>query len=81
MQIIAAVLLVQPFGGQIISVAIGQDSIPGFRTLLGLTIISVGCLIASYGATQKQEEVINQILEEEMTYEQELGQKKEFSKG
>ena len=53
MQIIASTILIVPFASQIVGIVMGQDNIPGFRTILGLFIIASGSFISSYGARLK----------------------------
>ena len=64
MQIVAAAILTEPFIGQLVGILLGQDEIPGMLTGLGLCVISIGFLIASYGVTLKQDEQLEEILEE-----------------
>lgn len=65
MEIIAGAILTQPFISQAAGVLMGQDKIPGFRTIFGLTIITIGCLIASYGARVKSIEHVEKLCEDE----------------
>jgi len=65
MEIIAGAILTEPFISQVVAVMFGQDEIPGFRTVFGLTIITIGTLIASYGSRVKAMECIEKFLEEE----------------
>ena len=58
MQIIASAILIVPFLSQIIGIMMGQDNIPGFRTILGLFVIATGSFISSYGSRLK---AINQV--------------------
>lgn len=64
MQIVAAAILTEPFIGQTSGILLGQDEIPGFKTALGLCIITAGFVIASYGVAQKQKEELRRILDE-----------------
>jgi len=62
MQIIAAAILTQPFVGQIAAVLMGLDHIPGVMTTLGLTSITFGIIVASYGIALKENEICKYIL-------------------
>lgn len=72
MQIIAAVILLEPFAGQTAGVLLGIDAIPGFKTCFGLCIITLGFWLATYGVSLKQEEELQKILEDSNLIEQEL---------
>lgn len=72
MQIVAAAILIEPFIGQLVGILLGQDEIPGIKTGLGLVVISIGFMIASYGVTLKQDEEIKMIIEESQMLEQEM---------
>lgn len=61
MEIIAGAILTEPFISQAVGVLMGQDKIPGFRTIFGLTIITIGCLIASYGTRVKAIEQVEKL--------------------
>ena len=61
MEIIAGAILTQPFFSQIAGVLMGQDRIPGFRTILGLGIITVATFATSYGARLKAIEEVEKI--------------------
>lgn len=61
MEIIAGAILTEPFISQIVGVLMGQDGIPGFRTIFGLTIITLGTLVAGYGTRVKAVEIIEKI--------------------
>ena len=65
MEIIAGAILTEPFISQVVGVLMGQDQIPGFRTIFGLTIITVGCLMASYGTRVKAVEHVEKLLDDE----------------
>ena len=65
MEIIAGAILVLPFLSQTIGVLLGQDKIPGFRTMLGLVIVTIGTLITSYGTKLKAIETVHQICKQE----------------
>lgn len=54
-----------PFISQVVAIILGLDGVPGFRTLLGLTIVTVGNLIKSYGNKLKAIETIEKICKEE----------------
>lgn len=61
LEIIAGTILTQPFIAQIVSVLFRQDEIPGFKTILGLSIITVGTLTASYGSRLKTIKIVEKI--------------------
>lgn len=61
MEIIAGAILTEPFISQVVGVILGQDSVPGFRTVFGLTIITVGTLVSSYGTRMKAVEQVQKI--------------------
>jgi hypothetical protein len=65
MEIIAGAILTEPFISQVVGVMMGQDKVPGFRTIFGLTIITFGTLISSYGSRVKAVETVQKICEEE----------------
>ena len=54
-----------PFVSQVVGIILGLDGIPGFRTLLGLTIVTIGNLIKSYGNKLKALETVEKICKEE----------------
>jgi drug/metabolite transporter (DMT)-like permease len=62
MQIVAAAILTEPFIGQILGVLLGQDQIPGTLTIVGLLIITVGFVIASYGIKMRQIHQLDEIV-------------------
>lgn len=64
MEIIAGAILTQPFISQVVGVIMGQDQMPGFRTLFGLTIITFGTLVSSYGLRVKATEIVQKFVEE-----------------
>jgi hypothetical protein len=66
LEIIAGAILTEPFIAQIVSVAFGQDQMPGFKTILGLTIITFGTLVSSYGSRLKALRMIEKICEESL---------------
>lgn len=63
MQIVAAAILTEPFIGQVVGVLLGQDEIPGILTVLGLCVISIGFMTASYGVKLKQDEILEEIVD------------------
>jgi hypothetical protein len=65
-EIIAGAILTQPFITQIVSVLFGQDEIPGFKTVLGLSVITVGTLTASYGSRLKSIQIVEKICDESL---------------
>jgi len=62
MQIVAAAILTEPFIGQIVGIALGQDEVPGILTGLGLIVITIGFMTASYGVKLKQEYQLEEIM-------------------
>lgn len=54
MEIIAFVMLSEPFLAQFVAVALGQDNLPGIKTFLGCTIVTIGVLLASIGQFRKE---------------------------
>jgi drug/metabolite transporter (DMT)-like permease len=54
MEIVAGVMLVEPFFAQIFGVMMGQDEIPGSKTVIGLTVITVGFILAGFGAGYRE---------------------------
>lgn len=60
MEILSIVILIEPFIAQITGIVLGQDTIPGIRTIAGMIIITFGLVVASYGARFK---AINQLKE------------------
>jgi hypothetical protein len=66
LEIIAGTILTQPFIAQIVSVLFGQDEIPGFKTILGLSIITMGTLTASYGSKLRTIKMVEKICEESL---------------
>jgi hypothetical protein len=65
-EIIGGAILTQPFITQVVAVLLGQDEIPGFKTVLGLSIITIGTLTASYGSRLKAGKVVEKICEESL---------------
>jgi len=65
-EVICIAALFEPFIAQFAGVMLGQDEIPGTRTLFGLLIISVGMVIASYGAKLKMISKIKSLLDENL---------------
>lgn len=61
MEIIAGAILTEPFIAQVVGVLLGQDKIPGFRTIFGLVIITVGTLVSSYGSRVKAVEQVEKL--------------------
>jgi len=57
-EIIAGAMLLEPFFAQFLGVLIGQDEMPGIKTIIGLIVISAGFLLAGFGANKKQEEAL-----------------------
>ena len=65
MEIIAGTILLYPFLSQVVGVALGLDAIPGFRTLFGLTIVTIATLLSSYGSKLKAINTVQKIWDEE----------------
>ena len=82
MEIMSIAILFEPFIAQITGIALGQDEVPGSRTLFGLLVISLGLVLASYGAKHKAlEQVKNYYAAQKVIHENELSshkQKHEF---
>ena len=55
-QIVAGVMLIEPFFAQLAGIALGQDEIPGVKTLIGLIIITIAFIVAGFGAKYKTED-------------------------
>lgn len=53
MQIIASVLVFQPFVSQAYGFLFEQDKMPGIRTFFGLVVITTGTLLETYGGRVK----------------------------
>ena len=66
LEIVCIAALVEPFIAQFAGVMLGQDEIPGTRTLFGLLIIGVGIVTASYGANLKAINKIKSLLDENL---------------
>ena len=65
MEIIAGTILMLPFLSQAVGVLLGQDMIPGFRTILGLVIITMGTLVTSYGTKLRAIETVHKYWKDE----------------
>ena len=52
-EIISIALLFEPFITEFIAIMLGQDHLPGIHTLVGILIIGVGLILATYGAKLK----------------------------
>ena len=52
-EVISASILTRPFISQGAAILLGQDTLPGILTILGLAIITSGILVSSYGMKQK----------------------------
>ena len=65
MEIIAGALLTQPFISQVVGILMGQDTMPGFRTIFGLILVTIGAFVSSYGARMKAVEKVEGIIQEE----------------
>jgi len=53
MQIVAGTMLIEPFLAQIAGVMLGQDEIPGVKTLIGCVTITLGFFVSGFGARYK----------------------------
>lgn len=53
MQIVAGSMLIEPFLAQIAGIMLGQDEIPGVKTLIGCIVISLGFVISGFGTRYK----------------------------
>lgn len=53
MQIVAGTMLIEPFLAQIAGIVLGQDEVPGIKTLVGCIIITLGFIVAGFGARYK----------------------------
>lgn len=51
--IIASFILLEPVFGQIAGILLGQDNIPGLRTLIGGVIITAGFVLSGFGEKEK----------------------------
>lgn len=60
MEIVAGTMLVEPFFAQLVGVMLGQDEIPGLKTVIGCTVLTVGFLVAGFGSKQKEKEANQQ---------------------
>ena len=67
MEIIAGAVLTQPFFSQAAGVMMGQDWMPGFRTIFGLTAITIGSLASSYGSRLKAMQEVQKICKDDLT--------------
>ena len=54
-QIVAGAMLLEPFFAQLAGILLGQDKMPGISTLFGLILISIGFIIAGFGAKYKED--------------------------
>ncbi|CAI2371622.1 unnamed protein product [Moneuplotes crassus] len=52
-EIVAIAFLIEPFIAQATAIIFGQDQIPGFQTLIGISIIILGILLTIYGTKLK----------------------------
>ena len=66
MEIIAGAVLTQPLISQVAGVIMGQDKIPGFRTIFGLAVITCATFATSYGARLKAIEEVEKICKDEL---------------
>lgn len=66
MEIVAGTMLTEPFFAQTIGILLGQDEIPGLKTVFGCTVITIGFLIAGVGQkyrTEPKDEILLKIEE------------------
>ena len=56
-QIVAGAMLLEPFFAQLAGILLGQDKMPGINTLFGLILMSIGFIIAGFGAKCKEDKV------------------------
>ena len=63
-QIIAGVMLIEPFTAQIAAILLGQDKIPGLKTIMGCCIITIGFLLSGLGAKLISDEGVVQKIDE-----------------
>ena len=54
-EIVAGTLLIEPFFAQIAGLILGQDHIPGIKTIVGLITSTLGFIIAGIGSSWKTE--------------------------
>ena len=54
-EIVAGTLLIEPFFAQITGLILGQDHVPGIKTIIGLITITLGFIIAGIGSSLKTE--------------------------
>jgi drug/metabolite transporter (DMT)-like permease len=54
MEIVAGTMLIEPFFAQVVGVMMGQDEIPGIKTVVGCTVITVGFIVAGFGSKFKE---------------------------
>ena len=62
---IIKIILLYPFLSQVVGITLGQDGIPGFRTLFGLTIVTIATLLWSYGSKLKAITTVQKIWDNE----------------
>jgi hypothetical protein len=70
LEIVSIGLLWEPFISELVAVILGQDNLPGIQTLLGIVVISVGLVMASYGAKLKATDEIARLRAEMETPEE-----------
>ena len=64
MEIVAGTMLTEPFFAQTIGILLGQDEVPGVKTVFGCTIITIGFIIAGLGQkyrTEPKDEILFKI--------------------
>ena len=52
-EIVAGTMLIEPFFAQVAGVMLGQDHVPGIKTIIGLIIITLGFVVAGIGSSMK----------------------------
>ena len=55
-EIVAGVMLIEPFFAQLAGVVLGQDEIPGIKTIIGIIVITVAFVIVGFGAKYKTQD-------------------------
>ena len=62
-EIVNSTLLLEPFIAQIAGILLGQDQIPGIKTLIGCVLITTCFALASYGVKLKDDEQLKKELQ------------------
>ena len=53
-EIVAGTMLTEPFFAQLGGILLGQDEIPGIKTVLGVIVITTGFVLASLGTSYRK---------------------------